>query len=51
MAPRRVIDEGTAAGELALYLVKLVKGAKVRDLAQQFGRSSSAWGNYLKAPK
>ncbi|WP_214353453.1 hypothetical protein [Streptomyces sp. CJ_13] len=47
MAPRRVIDEGTAAGELALYLVKLVKGAKVRDLAQQFGRSSSAWGNYL----
>ncbi|MFD9270580.1 hypothetical protein ACFWB1_20435 [Streptomyces goshikiensis] len=47
MAPKRVIDEGTAAGELALFLVGLVKGAKLRDLADQFGRSSSAWGNYL----
>ncbi|MFF8840260.1 hypothetical protein [Streptomyces sp. NPDC015130] len=42
-----MIDESTAAGALALYLVGLVKGATLRELAKQFGRSTSAWGNYL----
>ncbi|MFG2716327.1 hypothetical protein ACGFX2_38250 [Streptomyces goshikiensis] len=41
-----MIDEGTAAGELALFLVGLVKGAKLRDLADQFGV-----GDYLNGAR
>ncbi|MFE5495302.1 hypothetical protein ACFQ7Z_35825 [Streptomyces virginiae] len=47
MSPQREIDEETAAGRLALYVVTLTRGATVRDLADRFGRSSSSWGNYL----
>ncbi|KOV13789.1 hypothetical protein ADK90_36590 [Streptomyces sp. XY413] len=47
MSPQREIDEETAAGRLALYVVALTRGATVRDLADRFGRSSSSWGNYL----
>ncbi|KJY24046.1 helix-turn-helix domain-containing protein [Streptomyces katrae] len=47
MAPRREIPEGTAAGELARFLVGLVRGATVRELAEKLGKSPSAWGNYL----
>ncbi|MFD5144210.1 hypothetical protein [Streptomyces sp. NPDC058401] len=46
MAPRE-IDEETAAGQLALFLVWLTKGATVRQLADRFEPSSSTWGNYL----
>ncbi|WP_327388273.1 MULTISPECIES: hypothetical protein [unclassified Streptomyces] len=47
MSPQREIDEHTAGGQLALFLVGLVRGASVRELADRFGRSSSTWGNYL----
>ncbi|WP_328741318.1 hypothetical protein OHA91_39400 (plasmid) [Streptomyces erythrochromogenes] len=47
MSPQREIDEETAAGRLALYVVALTRGTTVRDLADRFGRSSSSWGNYL----
>ncbi|MFD7836178.1 hypothetical protein [Streptomyces sp. NPDC059761] len=47
MAPQREIDETTAGGQLALFLVALTKNTSVRDLAEKFGRSSSSWGNYL----
>ncbi|MFD4939010.1 hypothetical protein [Streptomyces virginiae] len=47
MSPQREIDEETAAGRLALFLVALTGGTPVRELADRFGRSSSSWGNYL----
>ncbi|MFB6823353.1 hypothetical protein ACFCXA_17405 [Streptomyces virginiae] len=47
MSPQREIDEETAAGRLALFLVSLTRGTSVRELADRFGRSSSSWGNYL----
>ncbi|MFJ5551833.1 hypothetical protein [Streptomyces sp. NPDC093225] len=47
MAPKREIPEGTAAGELARFLVGLVRQATVRELADKFGKSPSTWGNYL----
>ncbi|WP_327260796.1 hypothetical protein OG444_04150 [Streptomyces sp. NBC_01232] len=47
MSPQREIDEETAAGRLALFLVALTRGTSVRELADRFGRSSSSWGNYL----
>ncbi|MFF4448813.1 hypothetical protein [Streptomyces sp. NPDC001502] len=47
MTPQREIDEETASGRLALFLVRLTRGATVRELAHRFGRSSSTWGNYL----
>ncbi|MFA7766389.1 hypothetical protein [Streptomyces sp. NRRL S-448] len=47
MSPQRKIDEETAGGQLALFLVRLTRGASVRELAHRFGRSSSTWGNYL----
>ncbi|MGI5450942.1 helix-turn-helix domain-containing protein [Streptomyces sp. CA-243310] len=47
MSPRREIPEGTPAGDLAVFLVGLTRGATVRALAERFGRSSSTWGNYL----
>ncbi|MFD7397019.1 hypothetical protein ACFV60_18530 [Streptomyces virginiae] len=47
MSPQREIDEETAAGRLALFLVALTGGTSVRELADRFGRSSSSWGNYL----
>ncbi|MEU6867707.1 hypothetical protein ABZ924_31475 [Streptomyces sp. NPDC046876] len=47
MAPQREIDEDTAGGRLALFLVDLTKTTPVRGLADRFGRSSSSWGNYL----
>ncbi|WP_331747080.1 hypothetical protein OG365_39720 (plasmid) [Streptomyces sp. NBC_00853] len=48
MAPQREIDEETAAGVLAQFLVDLTRNTPVRDLATKFGKSSSSWGNYLK---
>ncbi|MFI1154977.1 hypothetical protein [Streptomyces sp. NPDC020817] len=47
MAPQREIDEQTAGGQLAAFLVGLTQNTPVRDLADRFGRSSSSWGNYL----
>ncbi|WP_328959763.1 hypothetical protein [Streptomyces virginiae] len=47
MSPQREINNETAAGRLALFLVALTRGTSVRDLADRFGRSSSSWGNYL----
>ncbi|MFE2523913.1 helix-turn-helix domain-containing protein [Streptomyces sp. NPDC059382] len=47
MSPKREIPEGTPAGDLAVFLVGLTRGATVRALAERFGRSSSTWGNYL----
>ncbi|MFJ5551222.1 hypothetical protein [Streptomyces sp. NPDC093225] len=47
MAPKREIDEGTAGGQLAAFLVALTKEASVRELAERFGSSRSSWGNYL----
>ncbi|WP_060180723.1 hypothetical protein [Streptomyces sp. IMTB 1903] len=47
MAPKREIDEDTAGGRLALFLVDLTKNTSVRDLATKFGSSRSSWGNYL----
>ncbi|MEI5011851.1 hypothetical protein RB196_35400 [Streptomyces sp. PmtA] len=47
MTTRRDIEAGTPAGDLALFMVGLVRGATVRELAARFGRSSSTWGNYL----
>ncbi|MBT2539770.1 hypothetical protein J7E99_03380 [Streptomyces sp. ISL-44] len=47
MALRRGIEEGTPAGDLAAFLVALVRGATLRELAERFGRSRSTWGNYL----
>ncbi|MGW4689822.1 hypothetical protein ACWEPM_33705 [Streptomyces sp. NPDC004244] len=47
MASRRKIDEGTAGGQLAVFLVDLTRNTSVRDLSKQFGYSSSSWGNYL----
>ncbi|WP_331747140.1 hypothetical protein OG365_39840 (plasmid) [Streptomyces sp. NBC_00853] len=47
MSPQREIDDETAGGRLALFLVALTRGASVRELADRFGRSSSSWGNYL----
>ncbi|MFJ5552510.1 hypothetical protein [Streptomyces sp. NPDC093225] len=47
MAPQREIDETTAGGQLAAFLVALTKNTPVRELAETFGRSSSSWGNYL----
>ncbi|MEU2262059.1 hypothetical protein ABZ557_17665 [Streptomyces sp. NPDC019645] len=44
---RRDIEAGTPAGDLALFMVGLVRGATVRELEARFGRSSSTWGNYL----
>lgn len=48
MAPQREIDEETATGALAQFLVDLTRNTPVRDLATKFGKSSSSWGNYLK---
>ncbi|MEU3903881.1 hypothetical protein AB0F20_08690 [Streptomyces goshikiensis] len=47
MAPQRGIDEGTAGGQLAVFLVELTRQTPVRELSDRFGRSSSTWGNYL----
>ncbi|MFJ9078324.1 helix-turn-helix domain-containing protein [Streptomyces sp. NPDC102278] len=47
MSPKREIPQGTPAGDLAVFLVGLTRGATVRALAERFGRSSSTWGNYL----
>ncbi|MEW2417885.1 hypothetical protein AB0953_29820 [Streptomyces sp. NPDC046866] len=47
MARKREIPEDTAAGELATFLVGLVRQATLRELAEEFGKSSSTWGNYL----
>ncbi|WP_442810809.1 DUF3710 domain-containing protein [Streptomyces sp. NBC_01232] len=47
MSPKREIKEGTAAGDLAGFLVRLTRGATVRELSDRFGKSSSTWGNYL----
>ncbi|MEU9799010.1 helix-turn-helix domain-containing protein [Streptomyces sp. NPDC051000] len=47
MSSKREIPQGTPAGDLAVFLVGLTRGATVRALAERFGRSSSTWGNYL----
>ncbi|MFE2922775.1 hypothetical protein [Streptomyces goshikiensis] len=47
MAPQRGIDEDTAGGQLAVFLVELTRQTPVRELSDRFGRSSSTWGNYL----
>ncbi|MFG2716360.1 hypothetical protein ACGFX2_38425 [Streptomyces goshikiensis] len=47
MAARRNIEEGTPAGDLAVFLINLVRNATVRELAEKFGSSPSTWGNYL----
>lgn len=47
MSPQREIDQETAGGRLALFLVGLARGTPVRELSEKFGRSSSSWGNYL----
>ncbi|MFB6807948.1 hypothetical protein [Streptomyces sp. NPDC056387] len=47
MTPKREIPQGTAAGDLAIFLVRLVRQATVRELAGKFGKSSATWGNYL----
>ncbi|MFD3719802.1 hypothetical protein [Streptomyces sp. NPDC058674] len=47
MPSRRRVDGNTAVGALALYVLGLTREATLQELAEEFDRSSSSFGNYL----